>query len=153
LSRGFDSLSSHHLKAPHCNNFVTKLPSTCGPGEQNGHWKGGISKDKYRYKRLQRERYPERVNAREKVRKAIKSGKLVRMPCQHPGCASAEGTHAHHSDYSRPLDVTWLCSQHHKEADTAMRGGPTRMSKTNFPPTPCGTNHQPSQGETGRDRG
>jgi hypothetical protein len=24
--------------------------------------------------------------------------------------------HAHHEDYSKPLEVRWLCTQHHNEA-------------------------------------
>ena len=42
----------------------------------------------------------------------LKSGSLVRLPCLICGNESE----AHHPDYSRPLDVVWLCSSHHKEA-------------------------------------
>lgn len=45
------------------------------------------------------------------VRLAIKSGKLKRQPCQNCGVTKV---HGHHSDYSKPLDVIWLCSHHHK---------------------------------------
>ena len=43
---------------------------------------------------------------------AIRGGRLVRQPCFICG-AKAQ---AHHPDYDRPLDVTWLCSKHHKAA-------------------------------------
>lgn len=46
------------------------------------------------------------------VGNAIKAGKLVPQPCFVCG----EKAHAHHPDYSRPLDVTWLCPAHHKQA-------------------------------------
>ena len=52
--------------------------------------------------------------ARTKVRSAILAGKLNRKPCQKCGATDVQ---AHHVDYNKPLDVTWLCLVHHKEAD------------------------------------
>ena len=43
---------------------------------------------------------------------AVKKGKLSKRPCESCG---AEATVAHHDDYSKPLDVRWLCPQHHFE--------------------------------------
>lgn len=45
------------------------------------------------------------------VRKAIKAGELKRMPCEKCG---ADKVHAHHPDYSKPLEVMWLCPKHHR---------------------------------------
>jgi len=45
------------------------------------------------------------------MRKAIKSGILVRKPCIVCGNKKAEG---HHQDYSKPLDIKWLCDLHHQ---------------------------------------
>jgi hypothetical protein len=42
---------------------------------------------------------------------AIRYGRLKRQPCR--GCGSEERVHAHHEDYTRPLDVTWLCQGCH----------------------------------------
>lgn len=42
----------------------------------------------------------------------IRSGQLIRMPCEVCG---NEESHAHHDDYSRPLEVRWLCDDHHNE--------------------------------------
>jgi hypothetical protein len=28
---------------------------------------------------------------------------------------------AHHDDYARPLDVTWLCRRHHQQRHAEMR--------------------------------
>jgi hypothetical protein len=58
-----------------------------------------------------RRRYPERTNARTKVARAVKSGRLVRQPCEVCGAKA----NAHHEDYSKPLEVRWLCSKHHGE--------------------------------------
>lgn len=42
---------------------------------------------------------------------AVRHGKLRRLPCEVCGAQA----HAHHDDYSRPLDVRWLCPMHHKQ--------------------------------------
>ena len=56
-------------------------------------------------------RYPERRRAQWKVREAIKKGKLVKESCIICG---NEKVHGHHQDYSKPLEVIWLCAKHHK---------------------------------------
>lgn len=53
-----------------------------------------------------------KANARTKVLQAIAAGKLVRQPCEVCGAQVVE---AHHADYSKPLDVMWLCARHHAE--------------------------------------
>ena len=55
-------------------------------------------------------RNPEKRSAHIKVGNAIKSGKLVKEPCEVCG---SENVHAHHDDYNKQLDVRWLCPQHH----------------------------------------
>lgn len=55
---------------------------------------------------------PNKVMARNKVSYAIKTGKVKRQPCQR--CGGIE-THGHHEDYSKPLEVIWLCRKHHFE--------------------------------------
>ena len=52
------------------------------------------------------------------VSKAIQSGKLARFPCEICGL---EETEAHHDDYSKPLDVRFLCVRHHNEHHVEMR--------------------------------
>jgi hypothetical protein len=42
----------------------------------------------------------------------MRDGKVVKMPCLVCGDQNSEG---HHPDYSRPLDVVWLCNKHHVE--------------------------------------
>lgn len=37
---------------------------------------------------------------------------MARAPCEV--CGTDERVHAHHHDYSRPLDVRWLCFRCHK---------------------------------------
>lgn len=53
-----------------------------------------------------------RDNARMKTLRAIASGRLKRLECEICGNPKTE---AHHADYTRPLDVQWLCRKHHLE--------------------------------------
>jgi uncharacterized OB-fold protein len=55
---------------------------------------------------------PEKTIAHRLVRDEVKAGRLVRGVCERCGRTDA---HAHHDDYSKPLDVRWLCPKHHKE--------------------------------------
>lgn len=52
--------------------------------------------------------------ARTKVRLALRSGKLERLPCDV--CGSTDKVESHHQDYSKPLEVLWLCKEHHAQA-------------------------------------
>lgn len=58
-----------------------------------------------------RARSPEKAIARNAVANAIRDGRLVRLPCEVCGSPNSEG---HHPDYSKPLDVVWLCRAHHR---------------------------------------
>ena len=61
---------------------------------------------------LYRKIHPGLAKARSAVGCAIKSGRLVRGPCEVCGLAKSQ---AHHDDYRKPLDVRWLCFRHHRE--------------------------------------
>ena len=43
---------------------------------------------------------------------AIRDGKLFKQSCET--CQDPK-VHGHHDDYSKPLEVRWLCAIHHKE--------------------------------------
>lgn len=45
------------------------------------------------------------------VYKAIKEGLLIKISCEKCG---DNNSHAHHENYSKPLDVVWLCQKHHR---------------------------------------
>lgn len=55
---------------------------------------------------------PVKRRARYAVSNAIRDGRLVRSPCEVCGHWKSE---AHHDDYSKPLEVRWLCFKHHRE--------------------------------------
>lgn len=57
-------------------------------------------------------RHPERHQARREVHAALARGDVARRLC-FCGAARVE---AHHFDYSRSLDIVWLCRRHHSDA-------------------------------------
>jgi hypothetical protein len=58
-----------------------------------------------------RVKHPDRNTARRTTEKAVRRGRLNRQPCEVCG----DSAQAHHDDYSKPLEVRWLCRKHHNE--------------------------------------
>lgn len=67
-----------------------------------------------RHLRSMRKRYPEKNLARRKIRDAIRNKTLIR-PEKCSICAVVCIPHGHHEDYSKPLDVVWVCRKCHNE--------------------------------------
>lgn len=74
--------------------------------------------------------HAQEAKARRRVADALESGELIR-PSACQGCGrtytrsrigNRSRIESHHNDYSRPLDVRWLCRQCHRVADTERRG-------------------------------
>lgn len=61
--------------------------------------------------------------ARMKVRDAIKSGHLTRLPCERCHASKTEG---HHPDYTKPLDVIWLCKKCHVAEHARIKAEPAK---------------------------
>ena len=59
-----------------------------------------------------RARHPKRYSAHKAVFSAIRNGSLIRQCCEVCGDTDSQ---AHHDDYSKELDVRWLCKEHHRE--------------------------------------
>jgi hypothetical protein len=75
--------------------------------------RNGTEKRKQLWKekgRKYRTNYPEKCKAHDKLNNALAKGRLVRMACEVCG---NEKSQAHHDDYSKPLEVRWLCALHH----------------------------------------
>lgn len=53
-----------------------------------------------------------KANCRSYLNQYLKRGKIIKLPCNICGDIKSQ---AHHDDYSKPLDVTWLCRTHHLE--------------------------------------
>jgi hypothetical protein len=58
--------------------------------------------------------HPDRYQAHTLVGNAVRDGRLIKLPCAV--CGTTVHVHAHHDDYTRPLDVRWLCAEHHSAA-------------------------------------
>jgi len=62
--------------------------------------------------KLYRLNNPERIETNKLCYYAVSTSKIVKQPCIICHNTKAEG---HHFDYTRPLDVMWLCRKHHKQ--------------------------------------
>lgn len=66
--------------------------------------------------RRDRQKRPEEYKARQLVRQALKSGKLIRPEyCEQ--CGTPCRAEAHHEDHSRPYMLLWVCEECHKFHD------------------------------------
>src|SRR4051812_26186703 len=57
-----------------------------------------------------REKNPDRYAAHNAVAYAVRTGAITKEPCEVCGEIRA---HGHHDDYTKPLEVRWLCAAHH----------------------------------------
>jgi len=83
-------------------------------GSNNHNWKGGISNENYRYKKIQLQRYPEKDRSGKLLRKAVKKGK-IKKPNECEKCKDNGKLQGHHEDYTKPLEVIWLCKKCHNK--------------------------------------
>lgn len=65
----------------------------------------------YARSRTYRTRQPLKAAAHTAVGHAVSAGRLIRKPCEQCAKPKAE---AHHDDYTKPLDVRWLCKLCHE---------------------------------------
>lgn len=65
-----------------------------------------------RTSKIYRENNPSARAAHGAVERAIRSGSILKENCLF--CAADKNIHGHHRDYSRPLDVVWLCAKCHR---------------------------------------
>lgn len=71
--------------------------------------KGRISKAKWFKDNW--ENIKHKVAAKNSVHRAVRKGVLIKGLCAVCGDVRVE---AHHTDYTKPLDVVWLCDGHHQ---------------------------------------
>ena len=58
----------------------------------------------------------------DRIRRRVTWGTLKRQPCVFCG---APNSHAHHEDYSKALEIVWVCRKHH----AAIHSGALEVSK------------------------
>ena len=69
------------------------------------------------YEEKRRIKDRDKVKARRDVSNALRYGKLQKQKCW---CGETK-VEAHHEDYSKTLEVVWLCEKHHTELELASR--------------------------------
>ena len=82
------------------------------------HTKGGSKKVKKaakKYLKSDAGKYKQR--ARIKLNAAVKDG-TVKKPSKCSVCKKAKKIQGHHTDYSKPLDVVWVCAGCHSDIET-----------------------------------
>jgi len=60
-----------------------------------------------------RNRDPTKRAAHIALNNAVHAGKIEKGPCSV--CGKTGRIHGHHRDYSKPLEVVWLCALHHRQ--------------------------------------
>ena len=63
----------------------------------------------------------------------LRRGMLKRETCQWCGALDSQ---MHHADYSKPLDVTWLCKPCHKRLHVELQPRETKGARTGQVRTP-----------------
>lgn len=71
-----------------------------------------IRKRRYALKYLKNKKNKVKIEARKLYLKAIKDGIIKRKPCIICATVKSEG---HHYDYTKPLNVIWVCKRHHAD--------------------------------------
>lgn len=71
--------------------------------------------------------------ARAKANYAVKMGKLIK-PEQCEVCLKKTRLEGHHEDYSKPLEIIWLCTGCHADTDRELENKKPNPLKSNLAP-------------------
>lgn len=93
----FEKRKRHFCSRPCYSKYRAEIMP---PEEQNSYGTG--------FSATERER---RRKAREILNHYLRDNHVARLPCEVCGNPNTE---AHHDDYSKPLEVRWLCFKHHR---------------------------------------
>lgn len=113
----------HVNKCKECNKLDNSL-NRCKRVEYYRAYDSDRAKRKHRAEAaaeisaLWRGQDPRIMQCHNAVTRAVKSGRLVRQPCER--CESVKSL-AHHESYNKPLDVVWLCQPCHKARHSEMK--------------------------------
>ena len=115
-TKSLDKFYKHkYMKDGHLNKCIT-----CSVSERRIYRKANLDKihaDNKRYAKKYMEVNKQKYRTRYATTNKIRDGKLHPQPCSV--CGSEINIHAHHNDYSKPLEVVWLCYEHHMEMHRA----------------------------------
>jgi rubrerythrin len=59
---------------------------------------------------------------------ALEAGRLIKKPCER--CNSIHKVEGHHEDYSKPLEVVWLCKSCHVARHAELDGANMKPTDT-----------------------
>jgi len=62
---------------------------------------------------------PKKEYAKSQISYALKTKKLTKEPCKE--CGTIKDVQGHHPDYDKPLEVIWLCREHHHKLHVKLR--------------------------------
>ncbi len=108
--------SGHVNVCKECHKHRMKVRSRTNPAVQEYNRERAKTPERKQHSRQitkrWREQNPVAYKAHSLVSYAVREGKLSRLPCEFCGTTKV---HAHHKDYSKPLEVVWLCAKcHHR---------------------------------------
>ena len=117
--RATGNADNRHVSAPLCAPYDRDgLSRPAGQVAYHRAWRRGKGRAKFAaaVKRW-RDRNREKKRAHDAVAYSLRTGKLVKGPCEQLGSDCGGRVEAHHDDYTKPLSIRWLCKRHHKQAD------------------------------------
>lgn len=106
---GFD----FRCKECHCKQSRERLRNCYDPKkEREKHIERRLSRRAAKSNLNFSKKYPQKYKAGIILRNAVRLGKIIKTPCIVCGNKKTEG---HHENYSKQLEVIWLCVKHHRE--------------------------------------
>ena len=75
----------------------------------------------YESAKLHKKRYPEKVRARDILRKAVYEGRILKPNTCEICMKKSVKIEGHHEDYSLPYNVKWLCVKCHRNLHKELR--------------------------------
>ena len=75
----------------------------------NSEWR---KKNGYQNEENWKKNNPQKLRAQMRLQTAVRRNKLSKLPCSY--CGDVKSV-AHHPDYSKPLEVIWVCKVHHRQ--------------------------------------
>lgn len=104
----------HLNKCKDCTKLDVKTQRQANPEHYREYDRTRGNRQGYEYTKKYRALNPDKTKAHHMVNNRVHRGTMVKKTeCEE--CGSTFAIEAHHEDYSKPLDVTWLCSACHKK--------------------------------------
>lgn len=77
-------------------------------------------KNGYENEKKSRKKFWHKHLCRTRTQRAVRNGKLIKLDCEICGSKNSQ---AHHEDYSKHLEVIWLCPLCHKKKHQEQKSG------------------------------